>query len=41
MSKIKHDFLLDLFVTEAFDVVTLEGLPVSKGANYTLTEHRR
>ncbi len=30
---------MDLYVTEAFDVVTREGLPVSIGAIDTLTEH--
>jgi|GEM_PF-4432357 hypothetical protein len=30
MSETKHEFLLDLYVTEAFDVVTREGLPVMK-----------
>ena len=35
----KHDFLLDLYVTEAFDVVTREGFPVSIGAIDTLSEH--
>jgi hypothetical protein len=39
MSETKHDFLLDLYVTEAFDVVTREGLPVTLGAIDTLTEH--
>ena len=39
MSTSKHDFLLDLYVTEAFDVVTREGLQVSIGAIDTLTEH--
>lgn len=39
MSEIKHDFLLDLYVTDAFDVVTGEGLPVTIGAIDTLTEH--
>ena len=39
MSETKHDFLLDLYVTEAFDVVTREGLPVIIGAIDTLTEH--
>jgi hypothetical protein len=39
MSNTKNDFLLDLYVTEAFDVVTREGLPVSIGAIDTLTEH--
>ena len=39
MSETKHDFLLDLYVTEAFDVVTREGLPVTIGAIDTLTEH--
>ena len=39
MIKTKNDFLLDLYVTEAFDVVTREGLPVSIGAIDTLTEH--
>ena len=39
MSEIKHNFLLDLFVNEGFDVVTREGLPVTIGAIDTLTEH--
>ena len=39
MSQTKHDFLLDLYVTEAFDVVTREGLPITIGAIDTLTEH--
>ena len=39
MSETKHDFLSDLYVTEAFDVVTREGLPVTIGAINTLTEH--
>ena len=39
MSITKHDFLLDLYVTEAFDVVTREGLPVNISAINTLTEH--
>ena len=39
MSETKHDFLLDLYVTEAFEVVTREGLPVTIGAIDTLTEH--
>ncbi len=41
MSETKHDFLLDLYVTEAFDVVTREGLPVSIGAINTLIERGR
>ena len=39
MSITKHDFLLNLYVTEAFYVVTREGLPVNIGAIDTLTEH--
>lgn len=39
MSETKHDFLLDLYVTEAFDVVTREGQPVMIGAINTLVEH--
>ena len=39
MNETKHDFLLDLYVTEAFDAVTREGLPVTIGAIDTLTEH--
>ncbi len=39
MSETKHEFLLDLFITEAFDVVTREGLEVSIGAIDTLTTH--
>ena len=39
MSSKKHDFLFDLYVTEAFDVVTREGLPVTIGAIDTQMEH--
>ena len=39
MSDTKHEFLLDLYVTEAFDVVTREGLPVMIGAINTLVQH--
>ena len=39
MSETKHEFLLDLYVTEAFDVVTREGLPVMIGAINTLVQH--
>ena len=39
MSETKHAFLLDLFVTEGFDVVTREGQPVMIGAINTLVQH--
>jgi hypothetical protein len=39
MSTIKHDFLLDLFSSEGFNVIYREGLPVNIGAIDTLTEH--
>lgn len=39
MTLTKHDFLLDLYVTEAFDVVTREGQPVMIGAINTLVQH--
>jgi hypothetical protein len=35
----KHEFLLDLFITEGFNVITREGLTVSIGAIDTLTDH--
>jgi len=38
MSKTKHEFLLDLYITEAFDVVTREGQPVMIGAINTLVQ---
>lgn len=36
---VKHEFLLDLFITEGFNVITREGLTVSIGAIDTLTDH--
>ena len=39
MAITKHEFLLDLFITEGFNVITREGLSVSIGAIDTLTEN--
>jgi hypothetical protein len=39
MDKTKHAFLLDLFVTEGFHVVTREDQPVEIGAINTLADH--
>lgn len=39
MTQTKHAFLLHLFVTEGFNVVTREGLPVEIGAINTLADH--
>lgn len=39
MEKTKHAFLLDLYVTEGFNVVTREGQPVEIGAINTLADH--
>ena len=39
MTQTKHAFLLDLYVTEGFNVVTREGQPVEIGAINTLADH--
>ena len=39
MTPTKHAFLLDLFVTEGFNVVTRDHQPVEIGAINTLADH--
>ena len=39
MAPTKHAFLLDLFVTEGFNVVTRDDQPVEIGAINTLADH--
>lgn len=39
MATTKHEFLLDLFITEGFNVITREGLQVTIGAIDTLADN--